>query len=248
MVIEKIKQDSIAETLEKFKPYENLIITKGLTVPTNTYLLDYLNSFQTTIDEIVKDFNDDAIIDLQDLEDEIKAKRKEIRAGKDFFTESFIINGINHDAGSGSTIKMYKDYSALCLFFHFNSEYLISLRKQDPTEEKPITPEIVKSNGTKFSLKEIAYLHFYNGEQITKENNNEVAKKYGWGSGHKLIQHYSDAIKIKRLDTNDLSYQQLKNKIDLIKSIIDYVKPEKQKMINDELRKLETDLEDKRDY
>lgn len=107
-------------------------------------------------------------------------------------------------------------------------------------------PIIAKSDGKKFSLLQIAYLYFYNDDQITKENMNEVAKKYGWSSGHKLIQNHSDAI--KRLDTKDLSYQQLKNRIVIIKSIIDCVKPEKKMMITDDLRKLNSDLEDKRDY
>jgi hypothetical protein len=133
--------------------------------------------------------------------------------------------------------------SVLNLFVH---EFEPIFIKRDPENEKPHTPEIVKSDGTKFTMKEIAYLYHYNGDQITNNNKNEVVKKYGWSSGHSLIQDYNNAR--KRLNTKDLSYQELKNRIDIVSLIIDYVKPEKQKMINDELRKLETDLEDKRDY
>jgi len=107
-------------------------------------------------------------------------------------------------------------------------------------------PGIVKSDGKKFSLKEIAYLYFYNGEPITKDNCDTEAKKYSWYSGHKLIQHYNNAQ--KRLDTKGLSVQKLKNRIELLNSIIDYVKLEKQKIPKDDLRKLVTDLEDISDY
>ena len=133
--------------------------------------------------------------------------------------------------------------SVLNLFVH---EFEPIIIYRDPIEEKLPTPEIVKSDGTKFAMKEIAYLHFYNGEQITKENNNEVAKKYGWGSGHKLIQNYSDAR--KRLNTKELSYQELKNRIDLISSIIHYLPDNKKPKLQDDLRKLNLDLENKRDY
>lgn len=106
--------------------------------------------------------------------------------------------------------------------------------------------EIVKSDGTKFKLKEIAYLHFYNNEPISKDNKNEVAKKYGWASGHSLIQDYNDTI--KRLDTKDISKTVLKNRIEIIKEIIPYLKTEKQGRPKDELTILEKNLEDKRDW
>ena len=133
--------------------------------------------------------------------------------------------------------------SVLDLFIHEVKPIII---KRDPIDEKPHTPEIVKSDGTKFAMKEIAFLYFYNGDLITKENNNEVALKYGWSSGHKLIQNYSDAR--KRLITEDLSYQELKNRIDLISSIIHYLPDNKKPKPQDDLRKLNLDLEDKRDY
>ncbi len=106
--------------------------------------------------------------------------------------------------------------------------------------------EILKKDGKIFSLKQIAFLHIYNGDPITKDNCDTQAKKYGWSSGHKLMQNYSDAI--KRLDTKGLSDIQLKNRIDLINSIIDYVRPEKQQRPKDDLIKLDTDLEEKRGF
>lgn len=136
--------------------------------------------------------------------------------------------------------------SVLNLFVHEFEPIIIN---RDPIEEKLHTPEIVKSDGTIFKLKEIAFLYFYNGDQITKENNNEVAKKYGWASGHRLIQNYSDAI--KRLDIKGLSIQKLKNRINLISSIIHYLPDNKKPKPQDDLKKLNLDLldlEDKRDY
>ncbi len=128
MDIKKIKQQSIAETLEKFKPFENLITSKRLSFPNESYLLNYIDSDQTTIDQIVKDFEDDAIIDMQDLVADIKAKLKEYRKGKEFFTEDFISNTINGDARTGATKKMFEDYCILCFWYNFELHYLNSLR------------------------------------------------------------------------------------------------------------------------
>lgn len=133
--------------------------------------------------------------------------------------------------------------SVLNLFVHEFEPIIIN---RDPIEEKLQTPEIVKSDGTKFAMKEIAYLHFYNNEPISKDNKNEVALKYGWASGHSLIQDYNDTI--KRLDTKDISRTVLKNRIEIIKEIIPYLKTEKQGRPKDELTILEKNLEDIRDW
>jgi hypothetical protein len=106
---------------------------------------------------------------------------------------------------------------------------------------------ILKADGTKFSLSQIALIYLYKGEPITNYNNNTIVKKYGWISGHKLNQHYSIFLK-NRLITKNLSYRELENRIKLIQSIIEYLPNDKQSKANDEIKKLEVDLDSKEDY
>ncbi len=107
-------------------------------------------------------------------------------------------------------------------------------------------PEIIKADGTKFTLNEIALIHIYKREPINKDNCHEIAKSYGW-KGQKLLLNYNELLK-NRLETSTLTHRTLSNRIDLINSIIDYLPEDKKTKPKDEIRKLETDLEEKRDY
>lgn len=58
-------------------------------------------------------------------------------------------------------------------------------------------PEINFSDETKpeLTLRQVALLYIYNGDHITPENNDAIAKKYLHKTGHKLQQHYNDYYK-----------------------------------------------------
>ena len=243
MDIEKIRQQSIAETLEKFKPFENANSLKGFNMANEKVLLDFIDTklidFKETINYYDRNYK---VSTKQGSKKLVKELEKLEKAKQSFqFEDATILNDINQH--QDVIINTMKDYCLYAFLYNATEAYFNQVTQSD---EKPHAPEIVKSDGTIFKLKEIAFLYFYNGDQITKENNNEVALKYGWSSGHKLIQNYSDAR--KRLNTKDLSYQELKNRIDLISSIIHYLPDNKKPKPQDDLRKLNLDLEDKRDY
>jgi hypothetical protein len=94
----------------------------------------------------------------------------------------------------------------------------------------------------KLSLKQIALIYIYNGEQITDENKNSIAEKYQWKTGHGLMLRYAKYIKsVDRIaiDTPKTG----KNKIELIESIIPLLKNDAcKKQATKELNTLKTKL------
>lgn len=91
----------------------------------------------------------------------------------------------------------------------------------------------------KLSLKQIALIHAYTKSNITDHNKNDIAKKNGWNSGHKLKQlfdkHYYRTV--DRIGTEDTK-KKTENKIELFESVIDLIPKDNQKQVLSEIKSL----------
>ena len=94
---------------------------------------------------------------------------------------------------------------------------------------KPLPPEL--------KIDQIALKYAYEGLQITRENGNEIAKKYGHNSGEKLFQRftYFSSSANRKGRPNLCTPKKLDNKIKLIESIIDLLPIDKQGRAKDEV-------------
>ena len=89
----------------------------------------------------------------------------------------------------------------------------------------------------KLKIKQIALKYFYEGLQITRENGNEIAKKYGHTSGEKLFQQFTfySSTTNRKAKPDLCTAKKLKNKIELIESVIELLPLEKQARAKDEV-------------
>ena len=92
------------------------------------------------------------------------------------------------------------------------------------------------------SINQIALKYAYEGLQITRENGNKIANKYGHNSGEKLFQRFTYfSSSANRKGKPDLcTPKKLDNKIKLIESIIDLLPIDKQGRAKDEVLILKT--------
>jgi hypothetical protein len=119
-------------------------------------------------------------------------------------------------------------------------------RKLEFLEEWVKNPVFNLNNSkAKLSLRKIALIYVYNKKPITRENSNEKAKKYGYTSGQKLLDHYNFYQKtLNRQADPDTTKKVLQNKIDLFDSIIEHVEdPANRKSLFEDLSKLKNHLE-----
>lgn len=96
------------------------------------------------------------------------------------------------------------------------------------------------------SLKQIALIHVYYDKVIDNQNKDKIAAKHYYtakNSGHKLYQYFNKySKKIERTGV-EITKQKTKNKIKLIKSIIEHLQPKTRKRALDELKNLNDRLE-----
>jgi len=102
-------------------------------------------------------------------------------------------------------------------------------------EEIPFQP--VTKQKPEFTIKQIALIHVYSGEQITRKNCDNIIKKYGHNSGESLFQKFtffSSGANRKGRPT-PCTPKKLQNKIELLESVLKHVPTDKQHRINDEV-------------
>lgn len=94
-------------------------------------------------------------------------------------------------------------------------------------------------------IDQIALKYIYEGLQITREKGNEIARKYDHNSGEKLFQrftYYSSTANRKGKPT-PCTPKKLKNKIELIESVIELLPEAKKRKAEDEVSILKNILE-----
>ena len=95
-----------------------------------------------------------------------------------------------------------------------------------------------------FSLPQIALIYIYNDdESITRDNANEIAKKYGYeslNSGEKLYQKFIKYYNVTDRKGDEGTKRKNNNKIKLLKSVIEFLPEDKHEKVKDEIKTLET--------
>lgn len=97
----------------------------------------------------------------------------------------------------------------------------------------------------KLTMKQIALLYVYQGLPITRHNGKEIALSYGHTSGDKLYSLFSNyGSRLNRIaKPNNCTAITLRNKINLIESVIDLLPESQRKSPMDEVQILRTILE-----
>lgn len=87
------------------------------------------------------------------------------------------------------------------------------------------------------TIKQIALKYVYSGQQITRENGNEIARQYGHNSGEKLFQQYTlfRSAANRKAKPQPCTPRKLQNKIALLESILNLVPTDNQSRIKDEV-------------
>jgi hypothetical protein len=103
--------------------------------------------------------------------------------------------------------------------------------------EHNLPPEPIVKQKPELKIDQIALKYSYEGLQITRENGNEIAKKYGHNSGEKLFQRftYFSSSANRKGKPNLCTPKKLDNKIKLIESIIELLPIDKQERAKDEV-------------
>ena len=116
----------------------------------------------------------------------------------------------------------------------FSHQYLAL---QSETKVKALPPQPIVKQKPELKIDQIALKYAYEGLQITRENGNEIAKKYGHNSGEKLFQRftYFSSSANRKGKPNLCTPKKLDNKIKLIESIIELLPTDKQERAKDEV-------------
>jgi hypothetical protein len=239
MEINKIRQKVIAETLKKFEIFIPLMELKKVEMPTQKEIELFLSKIETTKDLKYIDFNKQ--IDIEGLRSEIMEMVKDINFKKEFeFKDNETANNINQYLPISDRVYLFAEISFMLEFW---KDQYNNLQPQKIDKDGLI----LNKDGKKFSIKQIALIHYYNGIAINEDNCDKVINEYGHNSGQKLKLVYNEFNK-NLTRTKELTHTELQNRIKDIVSILEYITNDKQSKANDQLNKLKIDLEDKRDY
>lgn len=87
------------------------------------------------------------------------------------------------------------------------------------------------------SINQIALKYVYSGIQITRNNASQIIKQYGHSSSEKLFQRYTYYSSSANRKGKPLPFtpRKLKNKINLLESVVEHLPSDKQGRINDEI-------------
>jgi hypothetical protein len=105
----------------------------------------------------------------------------------------------------------------------------------------------IKKIKPQLSINQIALKYVYEYSTITRNNGDQIAKEYGHNSGEKLFQRFTffSSNANRKAEPNGCTPKLLKNKIDLIKSVIDILPFDKQETAKNDVSKLESIYNDK---
>jgi hypothetical protein len=107
---------------------------------------------------------------------------------------------------------------------------------------KALPPQQTEKKNEGLKIDQIAIIHVYEGNQITRDNGNEIAKQYNHNSGEKLFQRftYFSSTANRKGKPTPCTPKKLKNKIELFESIIPHLSNPARLRANDELQTLKT--------
>jgi hypothetical protein len=123
------------------------------------------------------------------------------------------------------------------VFCQIELEYLKSLPAEQPNK-----PEAIEQ---RLRLKQIALIHAYNGNKITRENAGTIAGKYGYTTKNsRLYQNYLAFIKSNErtaIPTAETK-KTLNNKIELFESVLPHLSTKGLQLAKDEINILKSHL------
>lgn len=108
--------------------------------------------------------------------------------------------------------------------------------------------KVTTAKQNKITLKQIALMYIYSGEQITRENGNEIAEKYGYTSGEKLFHYYSHYSSRTNRTGEEHTPKKTENKIKLFESVLKLLPKDKHERIKDEISILQSYLDKKSNW
>lgn len=110
--------------------------------------------------------------------------------------------------------------------------------------DENISVNTTKNTELKLTLREIALLHAYKNQDITVDNDNEIALKYGHKSGRKLRQHYNKFRKQnERTGFYDYEVRKIKNQINYIENVIGFLVGEELDMARNDIQILQSKID-----
>lgn len=115
----------------------------------------------------------------------------------------------------------------------FSITDIFAFEKQQTIEK----PQPIVKQKPELKIDQIALKYAYEGLQITRENGNEIAKKYGHNSGEKLFQRFTYFLSPANRKGKPIpcTPKKLNNKIKLIESVIKLLPKDKQERAKDEV-------------
>lgn len=143
----------------------------------------------------------------------------------------------------------------------WQNEWLETFNPYSPTERKELSkdlktplweqlnegepPQQTEKPKPELTINQIALKYVYSDFQITRENGNEIAKQYGHNSGEKLFQRFTfySSLANRKGKPHPCTPKKLKNKIELLESVIELLPVDKQSRAKDEVSILKNILE-----
>lgn len=218
------------EIISKGKKREKIVITN----------MGYFKSYETGYNEGQKYF--DKTYTKNNIEDIRIKYNKDWRFAKNSYPLTFSQKRAKQYGYASGIISKIEDlqneYPALLQDFFKASNY----------DGIPKSKETIQSNGIpnkKLKIKQIALIHVYNGKSITRENSNQVIQKYGHNSGESLFQKFTfySSTTNRKGKPNPYTLKKLKNKIELLESVLSFIQKDKQQRALDEISILKNILE-----
>ena len=122
---------------------------------------------------------------------------------------------------------------------HINKTTLLQyeIAPEHSNIEPIVTPQQSKKAKAKLTIKQIALKFAYEDQQITRKNSEDIVKQYGHNSGDKLYNEftYFSSRANRKGKPNICTPKKLKNKIELIESVIELLPTNKQGLAKDEV-------------
>lgn len=113
----------------------------------------------------------------------------------------------------------------------------MSIKGSPDQQDEKLTPS-KKDNEKAFTLSQLALIHVYQGEVITRDNGGRIAKNAGYNSktsGDKLYQHFTKFFNSADRKGDEGTKRKNQNKIKLIEGIIESLPKDKQQRAKDEV-------------
>lgn len=244
MISNQIKEKILSEILPNGFMYENdkhrsklfFENDNGYYLPTELQKdFDTENDFITAVENLNRDNRDAFIIKIIrsnkiDFIDFIN-EQFELIKDKNENTVSYWLKSVHH--------HIVVNHSVFCMDENYTLKKGAFLKWYN---------EIVKTISCKniesrLDTKKIALKLVYENISVTKENANDIIKKYGWTSGPKLYQQYNFYFKrLNRIANPDKTKKVLENKIELFESVVDLVADDKKQQVIDECKILKSHL------